>query len=163
MLRLENVLKMSSKCLEDVLAWRLEDAFKMFWRRLGKASWRRLENVLKTSWRRLEDIWPRRVYRSWSRCLQDIFWRRMSKANIFVLMKTSWRRFEDVFWRRRQKTSSRRLHQDKCLLGIFRNSTGQENNALFSNIVLDISHLNRRLIRPKVYCGFSKMTTLQTS
>ena len=147
MLRLENLLKMSSKCLEDVLAWRLEDVLKMFWRRLGKTSWRRLKDVLKTSWRRLEDIWPRQLYRSWSRCLQDIFWRRMSKANIFVLMKTS----------------SRRLHQDKCLLGIFRNSTGQENNALFSNIVLDISHLNRRLIRPKVYCGFSKMTTLQTN
>ena len=147
MLRLENLLKMSSKCLEDVLAWRLEDVLKMFWRRLGKTSWRRLKDVLKTSWRRLEDIWPRQLYRSWSRCLQDIFWRRMSKANIFVLMKMS----------------SRRLHQDKCLLGIFRNSTGQENNALFSNIVLDISHLNRRLIRPKVYCGFSKTTTLQTS
>ena len=58
-------------------------------------------NFLKTSWKRLEDV----------------FWGRMSKANIFVLIKTSWRRLQDVFWTRRRKISSRRLHRDKCLQG----------------------------------------------
>ena len=56
-----------------------------------KTSW---QGNLKTSWRRLEDTWPRRIYWSLSR------------------------RLEDIFWRRRRKTSSRRLHQDECLLSI---------------------------------------------
>ena len=94
MVRLQNVLKMSSRricktsrrCLEEVL----------------KTSWRRLENVLKTSWRRLEDVWPRRIYWSWPRRLEDVFWRRMINKNIFVFIKTSWRRLlktktKDVF------------------------------------------------------------------
>ena len=49
----------------------------------------------------------------------------MDKTKILVLTKTSWRRPEDVFWRSMInknifvfiKTSSRRLHQDECLLG----------------------------------------------
>ena len=41
--------------------------------------------------------------------LEDVFWRRKAKANIFVLIRTSWRRLQDAFWRRRRKTSSRRL------------------------------------------------------
>ena len=113
---LQNVLKTSWRCLEDifqdVLARRLEDVLKKFWRRLqnvlkmssrclGDVFARSLEDVLKTSWRRL----------------QDVFWRRKAKANISVLIKTSWRRLQDVFWRRRRKTSSRRPHQDECLLG----------------------------------------------
>ena len=32
-------------------------------------SWRRF---CKTSWRRLEDVWPRRIYWSWSRRLEDV-------------------------------------------------------------------------------------------
>ena len=100
---------------------------KTSWKGLGKKSWRcledffagHLEDVFKTSWRRLEDVWPRRIYWSWPRRLEDVFWRRKAKANIFVLIKTSWRRLlktktKDVF-----KTSSRRLHQDECLLGCF--------------------------------------------
>ena len=101
MIRLENVLKTS-----------LQDVLKISWRRLEdvfKTSHRRLENVFKTPWRRLEDVWPRRIYWSWSRRLEDVFWRPLSKANMFVLIKTSSRRLEDVFWRRRRKTSSRRL------------------------------------------------------
>ena len=112
MIPLQNILKAS---LQDVLkmSWTrlcrpLEDVFKTSWRRLGKTSWGSLENVLKMSWRRLEDVWPRRIYWSWSRRLEDVFRRRMTKANIFVLIKTSWRRLEDVFWRRRRKTSSSR-------------------------------------------------------
>ena len=120
--RLENVLKTSWRCLEEVLKtfWRrLADVLKTYWRRLDKTSWRCFENVLKTSWRRIEDVWPRQIYWSWPRRLEDVFWRCKTKANIFVLIKMSWRRLEDVFWRRRQKTSSRRLHQDECLLGRF--------------------------------------------
>ena len=109
MIRLENILKISLqdvlktswRCLEDVFARRLEDVLKTSWRHLGKTSWRRLEDVLKTSWRRLEDVWSRRIYWSWPRSLEDFFWRRMTKANVFALTKTS--------WRRRQNTSSRRL------------------------------------------------------
>ena len=48
------------------------------------------------------------MYWSWPRRLEDVFWRRKARANIFVLIKTSWRRLEDVFWRRRRKTSSSR-------------------------------------------------------
>ena len=85
MIRLQNILKAS-----------LQDVLKMFWRRfcrrLEDVLARRVEVVLKTSWRRLEDVWPRRIYRSWSRLLEDVFWRRMTTANMFVLIKTSWRR-----------------------------------------------------------------------
>ena len=103
------VLKASWRDLCKTSSKRLEGILKISWRRFCKTSWRRLEDVLKTSWRRLEDVWPRRIYWSWPRRLEDVFWRRKAKANIFVLIKTSWRRLEDVFWRRRQKTSSRRL------------------------------------------------------
>ena len=110
--RLQNVLTTSSRCLEDVFAGRLEEVFKKIlktcWQVVLKTSWRRLENVLKTYGQdeyigldqgflktSSEDVWLRRIYPSWSR------------------------RLEDVFWRRRRKTSSRRLHQDKYLLGNF--------------------------------------------
>ena len=127
MMLLQNVLKMSPRCIcetswrrfEAVLktSWRcLEDVLKTSWRRFDKTSWRRLEDVLKTSWRRLEDVWPRRIYWSWPRRLEDVFWRRMINKDIFVFIK-SWRcllktKTKDVF-----KTCSRRLHQDECLLG----------------------------------------------
>ena len=80
-----------------VLKISLQDVLKMSWRQF-----------CKTSWRRLEDVWPRRIYWSWSRRIKDVFWRRMSKANMFVLIITSWRRFENVLWRRRRKMSSSR-------------------------------------------------------
>ena len=121
MVRLENVLKIS---LQDVLkmSWRhLEDVFKTSWRRLEdtwKRSWRRFEDVLKMSWRRLEDALKTYSQDKYIGLDQDVLWRRKAKANIFVLIKTSWRRLEDVFWRRRRKASSRRLHQDECLLGL---------------------------------------------
>ena len=76
-----DVLKTPWRYLEDAFARRLEDVFK--------TSWRRLEEVLKTSWRRLEDVWPRLIYWSRSRRLEEVFWRRMTKVNIFVLIKTS--------------------------------------------------------------------------
>ena len=100
---LQDVLKTFSKCLEDVL--------KTFWSRLGKTSSRRMTKTKYWSW-------PRRRRR---------LWRRVTKANIFVLIKTSWKHLlktktreetslQDVF-----KTFSRRLHQDECLLGILIN------------------------------------------
>ena len=122
MIRLENVLRTS---LQEVLKTSWQDVLKMSWRLflrdLLKTSWKRLEDVmarlledvLKKSWRRLEDAWPRRIYWSWSRPLEDLFWRRMTKANIFVLIKTSWRHFLKTI------NVSRRL-QDvfiECLLG----------------------------------------------
>ena len=74
---LQDVLKMSWRRLGNVLktSWRpLEEVLKTSWRGLKdvlKTSWRGLENVLKTSWRRLEEVWPRRIYWSWRRRLED--------------------------------------------------------------------------------------------
>ena len=82
-------------CLEDVL----------------KMSWRRLEDVLKMSWRRFQDV------------LKDVFKMSYSQDEYIGLdqdvLKTPWRRLlktktKDIF-----KTSSRRLHQDECLLGVY--------------------------------------------
>ena len=79
MIRLPNVLKMSSRRICET-----------FWRRLGKTSWRSLEDViadvLKTSWRR------------------------MDKTNILVLTKTS---SEDIWLRRIYSSSSKRLSKTK--------------------------------------------------
>ena len=80
---LQDALKVSSRCLE------VGDVLKMSWRRFCKTSWRRLENVLKTSWqddlktswRFLEDLWPRRIYWSWSRRHEDVFWRWREKTS----------------------------------------------------------------------------------
>ena len=69
---------------------RLEDILKTSWKRLGKTSWRRLENVLQTFqrpmartnilvWSRrledvlsFEDIWVRQIYSFWPRRLEDV-------------------------------------------------------------------------------------------
>ena len=109
MVRLENILKIS-----------LQDVLKMSWRHLEdvlKTPWRGLEGVLKTSWRRLKDIWPRQIYWSWPRRLEDVFWRRKAKTNIFVLIKTSSRHLLKTKTKGVFKTSSRCLYQDECLLG----------------------------------------------
>ena len=116
MLRLENVLKTSSQEVFKTSSKRLEDVLKMSWRRFCKTSWRRLENFLKTSWRRMAKTNLLVLIKTSWRRFEDVFWRRMTKANIFALIKTSWRRLKDLFWRRRPKASSRRLHQDECLL-----------------------------------------------
>ena len=52
----------------------------MSWIRFNDVLAKRLENILKT----LENVWK-------------VCWRRMTKANIFVLIKMSWRRHKDVF------------------------------------------------------------------
>ena len=81
-------------------------------------SWWHLKNILRTlledvminSWSSFEREWLRRIYLFWSTHLEDVFWRRMTKGDILVLINTS---------RRRQKMSSWCLHQYKCLLGCY--------------------------------------------
>ena len=135
MIRLENVLKMSWRCLEDIFARRFEDVLKTSWKRLSKASCKNvlqkcfqdifktssrclvdvlktfLQDVLKMSWRRFEDVWPRRIYLPWSRRLQDVLSTFSEDAWVMRIYLSWWRRLENVFWRRR------RLHEDQCLLG----------------------------------------------
>ena len=101
---LQGVLKTSSKRLEDLLkmSWsRLENVLKMPWRRFRKTSWRRFEDVLA---RRLEYVL--KTFGEYIRLDQDVL-----KTSWIRLLKT---KMKDVF-----KKPSRRLHQDKCLLGIF--------------------------------------------
>ena len=86
------------------MSWRrLEDVFKTFLQDVLKTSWRDFKDVLKTSWKRMTRT-------SVLVLIQDVFWRRVSKANIFVLMKTPWRcllktKTKDVF----KTSSSRRM------------------------------------------------------
>ena len=91
----KHLTKMPWRCLEDVFARGLEDVLKTFWIRLGKTSWRRMTKtnilvLIKVLKTSSEDVWVRRICSSWSRHLEDVF-----------------------------KTSSRGLHQDECLLGLF--------------------------------------------
>ena len=135
---MKDVLKTFWRRLEDVLktSWSpFQNILKMSWkylegRRFCKTSWRHLQNYLKTSWRcfknvlrTFEDVWPGRIYRSWRRRLEDVFWTCMTNANMFALIKTSWRYLEEVFWRQRPKTffktSPRRFHQEEILVGLF--------------------------------------------
>ena len=78
MVRLENFLKIS-----------LQDVLKTSWRHMAKL------NILVLTKTFSGDVRLRCTHLSWSR------------------------RLEDIFWRRRRKTSLRRLHQDKCLLGYY--------------------------------------------
>ena len=88
-------------CLQDILKCsnHLEDVLKTFLQDISKTSSRRFEIVLKTSWRPMTQ---RKIFAliktSW-RSLEDVFWRRITKPNIFVLIK----------WRRRREMSSERL------------------------------------------------------
>ena len=73
MLRLQNFLKMSSRCICETSRRRFEDVLKTSWTRpedVLKTSWRRFEDVLKTS---SEDVWVIRIYSSSSRSLEDVF------------------------------------------------------------------------------------------
>ena len=62
----------------------------MSWRRMAKTN---ILVLIKTS---SGDVWLRRIYFSWSRPLQDVFW----------------------------SEGERRLHQDECLLGFSRGGRG---------------------------------------
>ena len=122
MIRLEKVLKTS---LKDVLNTFLQEVLKTFWKLLENVLARRLEDVLKTflqdvlktSWKRLEDVLKTYSQDEYIGLDQDVL---KTSSEDVRLRRTysSWsRRLEDVFWRRRRKMSSRRLHQDECLLG----------------------------------------------
>ena len=104
-----------SVTLANSLTWWY--VLKTPWRYLCKKSWRCLEDVLKTSWRCLADVFARRLKNVLKTPRRMAKTNILGKVNIFVLIKTSWRRLEDVSRRRGRKTSSRRLHQDECLLG----------------------------------------------
>ena len=95
------------KRLEDVLARCLEDVLKTSWQDVLKTSWRRLENILKTSWRRLEEVWLLKIFDSGEYIRLD--------QN---LLKTSWRRLLKTKTKDVLKTSSRCLHQGKCLVSV---------------------------------------------
>ena len=88
MIRLQNVLKMSS-------------------RRICETSWIRFEDVLKTSWKRLEVALGTYGQDEYIGLDQDVL--KTSSEDVwlirilFVFIKTSWRRLEDVFWRRRRR------------------------------------------------------------
>ena len=106
--------------LDNTSSKRLQDVFKMSWRRLCNTSWRRLKSVFKTSCQDALKTSRRRTAKtnilvltktSW-RCLGDVFWRRKAKANIFVFIKTSWTRLlktKDAF----KTSSSRRIFAGK--------------------------------------------------
>ena len=126
-IRLEDVLKLCYQEHFDLII-RLKNDLKMSWRGFQnalKASSRCLQDVLKTSWKRLEDILARRledVLKTYGQdeyigLDQDVL--KTSSEDVRLRRTYSFwsRRLEDVFWRRRRKTSSRRLHQDECLLG----------------------------------------------
>ena len=68
----QDVLKMSCR---RVLKTKRKDAFKTSSsRRVFEEVFAiHLEDILKTYWRRLEDVCPRQIYWSWSRCLEDVF------------------------------------------------------------------------------------------
>ena len=66
MIRLQNVLKMSSRCLEEVLKTYGQDKYIDL-----------DQDVLKKS---SEDVWLIRIYSSSSRRLEDVFWRRRRKT-----------------------------------------------------------------------------------
>ena len=63
-----------------------------------------LKDVLKMPWRRLEEVWPRRIYWSWSRHLEDV-------------LKMS---FENVRLRQTYSSWSKRLEDGTACRGVFR-------------------------------------------
>ena len=95
MIRLQNVLKTSSRRICETFWRRFQDALKTSWQDVLKTLW---QDILKTSWKRLEDVWTRRIYWSWPRRLEDVFWRYMINKNILAFIKTSF--------------------EDECLLGV---------------------------------------------
>ena len=101
----QDLLKMSSRRLQDVFAIRLP---KTSSRRFPKTSWRRFQNVFKTSSktssRRLQDVFVRRLAIMSSRRLQDVFARCLaiisSRRRQDVLENKKmlqWRRLQYVF------------------------------------------------------------------
>ena len=115
----QDLLKTSSRRLENVFAIRLP-----------KTSSRRFQGVFKSLPRRLQDVFKmssRRVCKTSCNYVFKTSSRRVCKMSCNYVFKTSSRRLQDVVedkrmlhWRRLEdvlKTSSVCLHQDECLLG----------------------------------------------
>ena len=81
-------------------SWRCLDVLKTF-----------LQDVLKTSWRRLEDVdvWPGRIYWSWSRRLQDVLKTFSEDAWVRRIYSPWSRRLEDVLKASSEDEDKRRL------------------------------------------------------
>ena len=118
------VFKTSLRCLQDIFArrlgktsWRcLEDALKM--------SWKRLEDVLKTSWKRLEDVLKTYGQDEYIGLDQDVLKTSSEDVWLIRIYSSSSRRLEDVFWRRRRKTSLSRRMFAGLLVRLFDNDLG---------------------------------------
>ena len=131
--------------LENDLKTFLQDVLKKSWKRLSKTSWRSMtKRIYWSCSRRLLKTWVRWIYLSWWRRLedvlktyeqdeyigldQDVFRRRMSKMNIFVLKTSSEeedeRRLQDFF-----KTPSSRW----MFVGLL--STRRKTSLLFINSI----------------------------
>ena len=130
MIRLQNVLKMSSRRICETSWRRFEDVLKTSWRCLEDVFARRLEDVLKTSWRRLEDVWTRRIYWSWPRRLKDVLKTSFEDVWLIRIYSSSSGRLEDVFWRQDERSlqdvfktsSSRRMFAGHILPNISRSN-----------------------------------------
>ena len=107
MIRHENVLKIS-----------LQDVLKTSWRCLEEVFARRLHDVLKTSWRCYEEVLPKRIYWFWSRHLDDVL--KTSSEDVWLRRIDSFwsRRLENVFWRHLLKMSSE-LNDERRLQDAF--------------------------------------------
>ena len=75
--------------LENVLKTLLQDVSKKSWKSLEDVLARRLEDIFRTSWKRVEDVLKTYGLDEYIGLDQDVFWSRMTKVNIFVLIKTS--------------------------------------------------------------------------
>ena len=103
---------------------RLENVFKIS-----------LPDVLKTSSKRLEDVWPRRIYWSWPRRLEDLF---KSSSEDVRLKRTysSWsRHLEDFLKTSPEDADERRLQ------GVFKTSSSRR---LFARYMYHIWFHNYR-------------------
>ena len=93
------------KRLPDVFTRRLQDVFQDVFKTLSKC----LQDVFKTC---LQDVF----FKKSSRHLQDVF----KKTSCNYALKKSWKAKNVTLtsYKNVCKTSSLRLHQDKCLLGL---------------------------------------------
>ena len=99
----QDLLKASSRRLQDVFAIRL-----------SKTSSKRLQDVFKTFSRRLQDVFKMCLQDVLQLCLQDVFKtssRRLERQKN-VTLKTSWGHLEDVF----STFSLRRMFAGICLI-----------------------------------------------
>ena len=101
---------------------RLENVLKMSWRHLCSTSSRRFEDILKTSWtcleevlKILEDVLKTYDQDKYTRLDHDVL--KTSSEDVWLgKIYSSWRRLLKTKRKDNFKASSRRVHQDKCLL-----------------------------------------------